>query len=113
MVLGKSSAQRFLDLVLGSVKPSPCQRRQHRAVAFAIDQRCQNSSSRYSQHITSNAGELDVGVFQNFLYSVGDAGTLLDQGLPMARQIPELADRFRRNETLAQQSVLEQLGDPL
>jgi hypothetical protein len=46
----------------------------------------QNSSSRYSQHITGNAGELDVGVFQDFLYSVGGAGTLLDQSFSLTRR---------------------------
>jgi len=46
------------------------------------------------------------------MHPVGFAGAFLNDGLAIAREIPQLPDRCGRHETLPDEPVLEQLGDP-
>ena len=56
-------------------------------------------------------GQLDPGVLEHLLQPL-DLGALLDLGLAIPGQVPQLTDLARRHEALAQQAVLKQLAQP-
>jgi hypothetical protein len=56
--------------------------------------------------------ELDAGVLQRLVQSVGLALALLDLRLAIAREVAQRADRLGRYEARAQQPSLGELAQP-
>jgi len=65
-----------------------------------------------AEHQAGDRGELDARIFQHLMQPIGFAGALLNDRLAIAREIPQLPNRRRRHEALADEPVLEQLRDP-
>ena len=57
--------------------------------------------------------EFDVGVFEYLLDAVGHPSTLANQGNSLPVEITHFANTSIWDEAAAQQSMLEQLRDPL
>src|SRR5947199_10495308 len=68
---------------------------------------------RGAEHPRRDRRELDVGVLEQLLQTVGFALALPHQRLAIARQIAQLADRLRRREASRAEAVLRQLDKTL
>src|SRR5712692_10451974 len=66
-----------------------------------------------AHHIAGHRGQLDVGIFQDFLNPIDGARLFFHQLRPVPREVSQLALRTRGNEAPFQQSALQQLRDPL
>jgi hypothetical protein len=82
-------------------------------VVGAADQRVEHQARRLAEDLRGDRGELDLGLLQGLRDALDLAAALLDLGLAVADEIAQLALRARRNETRADQAVLEQLAAPL
>ncbi len=67
---------------------------------------------RHPEDVSRDRGQLDVGVFQNFVKAIDGPRAFLHDRLAVAREIAELAHRHRRHGAAPQQPVLQQLRDP-
>src|ERR1022692_346191 len=86
---------------------------QRRRLRFARDERTQHIPAGDAQHVARHRTQLNVGVFQHLLNAVGDRRLRLDQLPSLPRQLAQVPLRCGRHKTSLQQSVLEQLRDPL
>jgi hypothetical protein len=63
--------------------------------------------------LATHAGELDVGPLQQLQHPIARRRPDLDQRAPVAHQLAQVADRGRRHEALGDQTVADQLRNPL
>jgi hypothetical protein len=67
----------------------------------------------HAQHIGRHRGQLDVGGFKHLLHAIDQHRSGTNKVAAVASQITQLTLRNRRNKARTQQTVLQQLGDPL
>ncbi len=82
-------------------------------IGFSGYQRVQHGTARDAKHIGDHVRQLDVGRLQQFMHAVGGFDPISDEALAMAREIAQVADRWRRNEACADKPVREKVRDPL
>ena len=87
--------------------------RQPRRILLPREHRFQHRSPRSTPSVRRYRGQLDVGFFRKFLNTVGDAVDLQRQTHPIPSEIPQFTRRPGRHKTSAQQSMLQQVRDPL
>jgi hypothetical protein len=109
----QQQAMMFADLArqglaqlpnLGPLLPFRPLRQRHR-VRLAVHQRLEHPAARCAQHIAGHAGQLDVGILEHLLHPMADRPLPLRQPRPASRQVPQIADRARRPEAVAQQPM--------
>jgi hypothetical protein len=66
---------------------------------FALEQFLPHQLSADTEDIRQYAPQLDAGFFQNLLHPVTLAAGIADQLTPPPRQVPQVADGLRRDET--------------
>ena len=82
-------------------------------IVLTADDSVQHRSPALAHGVGDSAGKLDVGALQQLLNAAADARLLLRERGPGSRQIPQIADHRRWNIAATQQTMAEQLGDPL
>ena len=82
-------------------------------VGLAVDHRGQHRPRRHRLQAGRDRGQLDGGVFQHQLQPDDLSGPIPHQLHPVAGQHPQPPDLRWRHERRRQQSVLQQLRDPL
>jgi hypothetical protein len=109
MVVSNAAFQR--DPQLGDLLPqaTASRLRQTGGVLLAHHHRFQHGAPRHPQDIGSHRAQFDVGVFEHLLNAIGNIGRLPAQNRPVTSEIPQIADRFGRNEAPPEQSMLEQV----
>lgn len=113
VVLGEPAGQRLSQLGLLLPQLPSGQVGELLRVANPRHQRLQHRTPGGAEHVRGHVPQLDVGRLQHLLDSVGLAGVFLDELSPVTGQFPELSERGRRDEARAEQSVFQQLGNPL
>jgi len=81
-------------------------------VRRARDQGVEHRAPGGAEQAAGDRGQLDAGVFEDFVQAVGVARALLNEDLTVAREVAELADRDGWHEAGADEPMLEQLSDP-
>ena len=79
----------------------------------ALDQSLQHGAPGNSEDVAGDAGQLDVGRLQELQEPVALGRLALHQLAAIAQQLAQFALRRRRNEALGNQSMADQIGDPL
>src|SRR5229473_4951543 len=113
MVFGHATFQRqlqFRDLV---PQQSFGHLGQLRNVLLPAEHGLQDRSPRSSQCIRRYRCQLNVGILQHLLNSIRNPVDLLYQTHAIPREVAKFTYWLRRHETPAQQSVLQQIRDPL
>jgi hypothetical protein len=113
MMLRDLAFQRQLQLRDFVAQRSLGQLCQNSRIGFAFVDRFQHGASRSSHNVGSHHTQLQIGIFQRLLNAIDNAGALLRQDGPHPGEIVQFAKPTLRNETAAQQSMLQQLGDSL
>ena len=70
-----------------------CQLGQDRGITRALHQGFQHSAPRGPKDVPRHGRQLDAGIFKQLMDTIGLARPLLDERLPVAREVAELADR--------------------
>ena len=65
----------------------------------------------HAQDVARHGRELDPRILEDLVEPVGLTGAVLEEGLPVPGEVPELPDRRRRDEAPPQEPALQQLGD--
>ena len=112
MVGAEPAGQRLPQRRQLAAEPALGQRSQHLRVVGAGDQGFQHRPAGDADDVGGHAGELDPGVLEDLVQSLHLPGALLDLGLAVAGQLAQLPDRAGRHEAGADQTMLDQLGDP-
>ena len=86
--------------------------RQSLGVGFARDQGRQNGAATGAKDVADHFRQLHIGVFEGLLNPLHVASPLAHQLLARAREIAQLLDRSRGDETTPDQSQRQQIGDP-
>jgi hypothetical protein len=73
----------------------------------------QHPASTGAHHVAGDCGQLAVGALEHFVQPVHLLRPLLDQGLAVAGELAQCADGPRRDEAGLEQSVAQQIGQPL
>ncbi len=81
-------------------------------VVLAGDDRLQHETTGDAQHVRGHRCQLDIGILNTFWIRFDTVAFCAYQLGPLPRRFPQLTLRRRRNETAAQQAVLQQLRDP-
>src|SRR6202166_1022534 len=113
MMLGHTTFQRqlqFRDLVPQQPFGQLCQ---PSSVFLPGEHRLQDRSSRSTQSISRYRCQLNVGILQHFLNSIRNPIDLLYQTHAIPREVAKLTYGLWGHETSAEQSVLQQIRDPL
>jgi hypothetical protein len=113
VMIPNSPFQGLLQLGGLVLQLAPCQLRQLSRIVLAADDGLQHLASGYAQRVGGHRTQLEVGLFQKLLDTVGHPRLALPQFRPVPRQIAQVLDRGRRHKAPLEQSVLEQVGDPL
>ena len=79
----------------------------------ARNQRGEHVAPGLAQNVGGHRGQLDARVLEHLIQPLGLPAPLIDLGLAVAGQIPQLANRLGRHKRGPHQAVLEQLADPL
>src|SRR5438876_532802 len=113
MMLGHTTFERqfqFRDLVpqqpFGHI-------RQPGRVLLPGEHRLQDRSARSAQSIGRYRCQLNVGILQHLLNAIRNPVDLLYQTHAIPREVAKFTGGLRRHETPAEQSVLQQVRDPL
>ncbi len=91
---------------------APRQLGQDRGVARALHEGLQHGAARGAEDVPGHGRQLDAGIFEHLVDPVRFAGALLDERLPIAREIPELANGCWRHKAPPQKAMLQQLREP-
>jgi hypothetical protein len=70
-------------------------------------------SSRFASDISGDGSQFDSGVFERLLDTIDQPGSVGGQTATVARQIPQFPLGTGRYKTSLQQTVLEQVSNPL
>ena len=112
VVVTEMPGERLLQDALLAAHGPAGQLGQHVRVALPGDQRVQHVPAGLAEDVADHARQLDLGVFQQLFGALLFPGPLLDQGPPVAAQVPQLPLPRRRDERRAQHPPLGQLGQP-
>jgi hypothetical protein len=82
-------------------------------VTRARNQRHQHVAPGFAQNVGGHRGQLDARVLEHLIQPLDLPAPLIDLGLAVTGQIPQLANRLGRHKRGPHQSVLHQLADPL
>src|SRR6266576_737539 len=83
------------------------------SVLFPTEHRFQDRSPRSTQSVGGYRCQLNVGILQHLLNAIRNAVDLLYQTHAIPREVAKFTGWLRGHETPAQQSVLQQIRDPL
>src|SRR6266851_37814 len=82
-------------------------------VALTLEQGLEDALPRDTGHVAEHGCQLDVGAFERLLQSIHLGRPLVDQRGPIAYEFAQLALVPIRNEARTQQTMTEQIGNPL
>ncbi len=85
---------------------------QNLRVGGAVDQRVEHRATGDPENVRGDAVQLDPGVLQRLMQTVGLPLALLDLGLAIPGEVPQRTDRLRRHEARSQQPSLRELAQP-
>ena len=81
-------------------------------VALPGDQGLEHGPAGDAEDVGDHGGQLDLGVFEEFLGALLFPGPLLGQGAPVAGQVAQFALRAGRDERGPEHAALGELGQP-
>jgi hypothetical protein len=102
-----TSLQSFAQLCQLGAESSAGQGGQNIPILLAIDHCLQHVASTFPQHVSGHHRQLDVGSFPQLLQAVDLLSAFLQQRLALARQVPQLADRFGRKKARLEQAMAQ------
>ena len=79
---------------------------------MAVEQCLEHKPAGDTEDVRQHVPQLDVGILEDLLHAIALAGVLPDQLPAPASQIPQLADRERRDEAWPDHSVTEKVRQP-
>ena len=80
-------------------------------IGLPFDQPLNHGPAGDAHHVAGHRGQLDVGIFQDFLNAIDGACLFFHHLRPVPREVSQLALRTRGNKAAFQQSALQQLRD--
>src|SRR5215470_11020590 len=93
-------------------QPSSCSLSQDVAVGLAANEGVQDGTSGDAAHICHHGCELDSGILEHRLQSVGESRPLIDEMDAVAREVAQLPLGGGWDEAPAYQPVAQQVGQP-
>jgi hypothetical protein len=73
----------------------------------------QDQARGFPHNVADHITQFQIGIFQGLLNPIDLSGLLLGQADAIARQVTQLALWARRDETGFEQTMLQQVGNPL
>ena len=113
MVLGHAAAKRLAELLRRCLYPPIRKAGQFRGVAFAGNQCLDHRAAAHAHEVGDHRVQLDVGVFQRLLQPLHMARLLTHQLLAGAQQVAHLLGLRIRHEARPDQTVRQQIGQPV
>jgi hypothetical protein len=112
VVISEMPGQRRLqDADLGA-HHAPRHLGEHCRIPLPGDQRAEHRPAGDSEDVADHRRQLQLGVLEQFLRSLLLAGSFLDEGAPVAAQVPQLPLPPWRDEAGPQHAALCELGQP-
>ncbi len=93
-------------------QPSPAEIGEAFGILFPSNDRLDHRASAHPHHVADDAGELQVGVFEDFLDAQRVLRTFPNQLLPGPRQIAQFVNGRRRHEAAPNQAMGQQIPNP-
>jgi hypothetical protein len=106
------TGERFLQLRDLLPHPGPCHLCEHPRVLLPTDQRGHHLSPGDAEDIAGDDGQFDARVFEELLHPVLLRAPRTNQIDPVPGQVPEPADRARRNEAGSEHLSFRDLAQP-
>jgi hypothetical protein len=111
--LGEPSRQGLLQLRLLALEEAFSQVTQLLGIGLPCRESSQHQLATRPQRITGHLAQLDVGALNQLLNPIGQGGLFPYQTLPVPGQSPQLANGAGRNEAGREQTMPQQIGQPL
>ena len=107
------SRECALHVLLTGTQQSHGKSSQSCRLRFPLDESREDHAGGFAHHRASDITQLEVRVFPRLLQAIDFAGSFFHQFRPIPCQFADFPLPSRRNETGAEQSMGEQIGDPL